>query len=55
MRARESFVVGSIVAHVLTYSAHRRQLARLMLREAGVELDNGDPISWLQRRHGAEP
>ena len=51
----ESFVVGSIVAHVLTYSAHRRQLARLMLREAGVEVDSGDPILWLQRRHGGEP
>ena len=33
----ESFVLGSVVAHVLTFSAHRRQLARLMLRDAGVD------------------
>ncbi len=48
----ESFVLGSIVAHVLTYSAHRRQLARLMLRDAGVAVDEGDPIDWLRRRTG---
>lgn len=48
----ESFVLGGIVAHVLTYSAHRRQLARLMLRDAGLTLDEGDPITWLHRRSG---
>lgn len=48
----QSFVVGGIVAHVLTYSAHRRQLLRLMLRDAGRTLDEGDPITWLQRRSG---
>lgn len=48
----ESFVLGSVVAHVLTFSAHRRQLARLMLRETNVPVDNGDPIEWLQRRSG---
>ncbi|WP_369254714.1 helix-turn-helix domain-containing protein [Geodermatophilus amargosae] len=46
----ESFVLGSVVAHVLTFSAHRRLLARHWLREAGVEVDTGDPIEWLQRR-----
>lgn len=48
----ESFVVGSVVAHVLTFSAHRRQLTRLMLRQTGASLDNGDPIDWLRRRSG---
>jgi AraC-like DNA-binding protein len=46
----ESFVLGSVVAHVLTFSAHRRLLARHWLRDAGVEVDTGDPIEWLSRR-----
>ena len=50
----ESFVLGSIVAHVLTYSAHRRLGVRGMLRDLGVEVDEGDPINWLRRRAGAE-
>lgn len=48
----ESFQMGSVVAHVLTYAAHRRQLARQMLRDAGVETDHGDPIEWLRDRRG---
>jgi AraC-like DNA-binding protein/uncharacterized damage-inducible protein DinB len=51
----ESFVLGSVIAHVLTFSAHRRQLARLMLRDAGVAVDQGDPIDWLRRRTGGTP
>ena len=47
----ESFVLGSIVAHVLTFGAHRRLLARAMLREHGVDPGSGDPIDWLARRH----
>ena len=50
----ESFVLGSIVAHVLTFAAHRRQLVRSMLRQRGVEVDHGDPIDWLRRRNGQE-
>jgi AraC-like DNA-binding protein len=46
----ETFVLGSVVAHVLTYGAHRRQLARHWLRAAGVAVDTGDPIEWLRRR-----
>lgn len=45
----ESFVLGSIVAHVLTYAAHRRIGVRAMLRELGVDVDDGDPINWLRR------
>ena len=47
----ESFVLGSIVAHVLTFAAHRRLLARAMLKELGVEVGGGDPIDWLRNRH----
>jgi len=50
----ESFVLGSIVAHVLTYSDHRRLGVRSMLRDLGVEIDEGDPITWLRRRSGGE-
>src|SRR6478735_1368061 len=46
----ESFVLGSIVAHVITYDAHRRLGVRAMLRELGVDADEGDPINWLRRR-----
>ncbi len=48
----ESFVMSSVVAHVLTFSAHRRQLARQLLRASGQEVDSGDPINWLRARHG---
>ncbi|WP_435744464.1 helix-turn-helix domain-containing protein [Nocardioides sp. SYSU DS0663] len=46
----ESFVLGEVVAHVLTYASHRRQLARLMLRMLGVPVDDGDPITWSRTR-----
>jgi AraC-like DNA-binding protein len=48
----ESFVLSSVVAHVLTFSTHRRQLARQLLRGCGQEVDSGDPITWLRARHG---
>lgn len=50
----ESFVMSSVVAHVLTFAAHRRQLVRQMLAEAGVETDSGDPILWFRARRGEE-
>jgi AraC family transcriptional regulator len=48
----ESFVMSSVIAHVLTYSAHRRQLVRRMLTTAGHEVDHGDPIMWLRQQRG---
>ena len=51
----ESFVIGSVLAHVLTFSAHRRQLARHMLRDAGAVVPDPDPINWLRAQHGQEP
>lgn len=47
----ESFPVGGIVAHVLTYAAHRRLLARHRLRAAGVTVDDGDPLVWILASH----
>lgn len=44
----QSFVLSSVVAHVLTYSAGRRLVARHLLRRHGVEIDDGDPIMWLR-------
>ncbi|MGY2062129.1 AraC family transcriptional regulator, partial [Nocardia gipuzkoensis] len=48
----ESFVLGSVLAHVLTYSAHRRLLARHWLRGELPDAANdyGDPIMWLRQR-----
>ncbi len=48
----ERFVLGSIVAHVITYDAHRRLLLRHVLRAFGIEVDEGDPIEWLRTREG---
>ncbi|MGV5049289.1 helix-turn-helix transcriptional regulator [Rhodococcus pyridinivorans] len=42
----ESFVLGGVVAHVLTFAAHRRQLARHMMRAVGLDVDHGDPLDW---------
>ncbi|WP_067564059.1 helix-turn-helix domain-containing protein [Nocardia acidivorans] len=50
----ESFVLGSVIAHVLTYSAHRRLLVRAWLRaespDNAREIGHGDPILWLRQR-----
>jgi AraC-like DNA-binding protein len=45
----ESFQLYGIVAHVLTYSAHRRGLARAMLARHGVLVGPGDPLDWMRR------
>jgi AraC-like DNA-binding protein len=53
----ESFVLSGVVAHVLTFSAHRRQLVRTMMRASGHGIDDGDPIIWLRAlrgEHGGE-
>lgn len=46
----QSFVMSSVLAHVVTFSAHRRQLARMLLRAGGASVDEGDPILWAQGR-----
>ncbi|WP_199255021.1 helix-turn-helix domain-containing protein [Mycolicibacterium mengxianglii] len=44
----ESFQLYGIVAHVLTYSAHRRHLVRAMLARLGVQTHPGDPLEWMR-------
>lgn len=44
----ESFQLFGIVAHVLTYGAHRRELARAMLARLGVRTHHGDPLDWMR-------
>lgn len=51
----QSFVVGGILAHVLTYAAHRRLLVRQHLRGDGITVDDGDPLQWLIDRADPGP
>jgi AraC-like DNA-binding protein len=44
----ESFQLNGIVAHVLGYAAHRRELARSMLARLGVTTRRGDPLEWMR-------
>ena len=46
----ETFVLAGVVAHVLTFADHRRQLVRHLLRSMGREVDAGDPIMWMRGR-----
>lgn len=52
----ESFLLSQILAHVLTFSAHRRQLARWMLTECGIDVGgiDPDPIVWHRRASGGD-
>ena len=50
----ESFVMSSVVAHVLTFSIARRQLVRQFIRAGGGEIDEGDPINWLRKQMGED-
>lgn len=54
----ESFLMSQIVAHELTFAAHRRQLLRWMLTDAGVESTSPamdpDPIMWHRRTWHAD-
>lgn len=44
----ESFQLYGIIAHVLTYSAHRRGLARAMFTRHGLVVGRGDPLEWMR-------
>lgn len=47
----ETFTYGGMIAHVLTFAAHRRTLAVLALAGHGVtELGWGDPIRWVEQQ-----
>jgi AraC-like DNA-binding protein len=45
----ERFTFGGVVAHILVFSAHRRQMALAAFRKLGVDdLGYGDPLVWLR-------
>ena len=49
----EVFTYGGMIAHVLTFAAHRRTLVALALDKAGVgDLGWGDPMRWVARDLG---
>jgi AraC family transcriptional regulator len=44
----EVFTYGGMIAHVLTFAAHRRTLVAGALLDAGVsDLGAGDPMRWV--------
>lgn len=44
----EVFTYGGMIAHVVTFAAHRRTLVVLALQEAGIgDLGLGDPMRWV--------
>jgi hypothetical protein len=43
----EVFTYGGMVAHVLTFAAHRRVLAHGALESEGVTDLEGDPLRWV--------
>ena len=52
----ETFTYGGAIAHVVTFSAYRRELAIGALRSLGVtDLDYGDPIAWERKSLGPKP
>jgi AraC family transcriptional regulator len=44
----QSFTYGGMVAHVLTWSAHRRHVLIGALNALGAEVGSGDPLEWEQ-------
>jgi AraC family transcriptional regulator len=48
----EVFTYGGMIAHVLTFAAHRRTLVALALDHHGVEgIGWGDPMRWVAEPH----
>ena len=46
----EVFTYGGMIAHVLTFAAHRRVLVAGALHDAGItDLGAGDPMRWVAR------
>ena len=53
LRPAEVFTYGGMIAHVLTFAAHRRTLVVLALAKHGVEeLGWGDPMVWVATPQG---
>lgn len=52
----QSFTFGGVVAHVITFSAHRRQVLLSALADLGLhELEPNCPIEWERRRAAERP
>ena len=52
----ERFTFGGVVAHILVFSAHRRQMALAALRKLGVDnFGYGDPLVWLRLQEAGMP
>jgi hypothetical protein len=52
----QQFTLGSVVSHVLTFSAHRRTVLARVLSELGVgDIGNGCPIEWEISNPPASP
>ena len=48
------FTYGGMIAHVLTFAAHRRTLVALALDKAGItDLGWGDPMRWVAEPSGS--
>jgi AraC family transcriptional regulator len=48
----EVYTLGAVIAHILTFAAHRRTLVAGALHDAGHDdLDGGDPIRWVTQAH----
>lgn len=47
----ESFTLGGMVAHVVTWTAHRRHLVIDGLKARGIEVADYDPLAWEGRLH----
>jgi hypothetical protein len=43
----QMFTCGGMVAHVLTFAAHRRILVHGALEDAGITDLDGDPMRWV--------
>ncbi len=51
----QSFTFGGVLAHILTFAAHRRMTLVAVLRELGVEdVEAACPIDW-ERMRDASP
>jgi hypothetical protein len=46
------FSYGGMIAHVLTYAAHRRTLATGALASAGLPAIDDDPLGWVTQQGG---
>lgn len=52
----QTFTLGAVLSHILSYGAVRREALAGVLRELGAPAGDGDPITWeLSVRRGSGP